>query len=320
MINGAGIDTLIIAPSGPLTQLPPGLLVVDDPKEGSDRDPATLAKTHWLIRDKAIAVLPAVSSLKTLRESCCRNRAVPPDLKLLALADPDFTGEGKIPAPPQGQGPPAADVAAAAVSVEHNGAGTDKLSDLPPLYNTLAEGRTLAGLLDPGDASALLLGPDASKTNLIKRAADKTLGRTQVITFSTHGLLAGDVVGLTEPALALAQPPKTGADPTDDGLLRASEAAALILNADWVVLSACNTAAGEAKGAEGLSGLARAFFHAGASTLLVSHWRVDDDATEQLITETFRFHKAGKSKAQLAPGGHAFRNDRRAWARSRRTH
>jgi hypothetical protein len=72
--------------------------------------------------------------------------------------------------------------------------------------------------------------------------------------------VAGDVAGLAEPSLALTIPNQ----PTelDDGLLTASEVAQLKLNADWVVLSACNTAAADKPGAEALSGLARAFFYA----------------------------------------------------------
>src|ERR1019366_2281958 len=77
----------------------------------------------------------------------------------------------------------------------------------------------------------------------------------------------------------------------DDGLLSASEVAQLKLNADWVVLSACNTAAEEKPGAEPLSGLARAFFYAGARSLLVSHWEVDDEATVSLMTGVFLLMK-----------------------------
>ncbi|HEY3812186.1 MAG TPA: tetratricopeptide repeat protein [Caulobacteraceae bacterium] len=297
VINGAGIDTLIVAPSGPLTSLPPSLLVVDAP-QGRDDDPAALAATHWLIRDKALAALPAISSLRTLRQLLPASRSAP-DRKLLALADPDFAGAGVLPEPPASPSSATAQKPLpGARAFERDGRGTDTLRTLPPLYGTLAEGRTLASVIDPGDPDALLLGPDASKTNLLKRAADGSLARTQVLVFSTHGLLTDDFSGLTEPALALAAPPKVGADPSDDGLLKASDAAALTLNADWVVLSACNTAGGQAKGADGLSGLARAFFHAGASTLLVSHWRVDDQATEQLITDTFRQRAAGKPKAK----------------------
>jgi len=63
--------------------------------------------------------------------------------------------------------------------------------------------------------------------------------------------------------------------------------AQLKLNADWGVLSACNTAAGDKPGAEALSGLARAFFYAGARALLVSHWSVDSYAATRLTTSTF---------------------------------
>jgi CHAT domain-containing protein len=68
--------------------------------------------------------------------------------------------------------------------------------------------------------------------------------------------------------------------------------ALLKLNADWVVLSACNTIAGDKPGAEALSGLARAFFYAGARALLVSHWAVDSDAATRLTTSTFDVMKA----------------------------
>jgi CHAT domain-containing protein len=64
----------------------------------------------------------------------------------------------------------------------------------------------------------------------------------------------------------------------DNGLLQASEIAQLKLNADWVVLSACNTAAEEKPGAEALSGLARAFFYAGGRSLIVSNWQIDDES------------------------------------------
>src|SRR5262249_14920909 len=90
-----------------------------------------------------------------------------------------------------------------------------------------------------------------------------------------------------EPALILTPPPR--ATDEDDGLLTASEIAQLKLDADWVVLSACNTAAGESSkpGTEALSGLARAFFYAGVRALLVSHWAVNSEATVKLITKTF---------------------------------
>ena len=130
-------------------------------------------------------------------------------------------------------------------------------------------------------ASDILLGKDATEAN-VKR---KPLFDYRVVYFATHGLVAGDIKGLGEPSLALTLP-KEPSD-LDDGLLTASEVAQLKLNADWVVLSACNTAAGDKPGAEALSGLARAFFYAGARALLVSHWAVDSAAATRLTTTTF---------------------------------
>jgi CHAT domain-containing protein len=70
-----------------------------------------------------------------------------------------------------------------------------------------------------------------------------------------------------------------------------TEVAQLKLNADWVVLSACNTIAGDKPGAEALSGLARSFFYAGARSLLVSHWAVDSEAATRLTATTFELLK-----------------------------
>lgn len=120
-----------------------------------------------------------------------------------------------------------------------------------------------------------------------------------IVYFATHGLVAGDIKGLAEPSLVLSIPK----EPTDldDGLLTASEVAQLKLNADWVVLSACNTIAGDKPGAEALSGLARSFFYAGAKSLLVSHWAVASDAATRLTTSTFDILKSspglGRSEA-----------------------
>jgi CHAT domain-containing protein len=95
--------------------------------------------------------------------------------------------------------------------------------------------------------------------------------------------MAGQVSGASEPGLLLT-PPNTASE-TDDGYLTASEIAGLKLDADWAILSAWNTAAGGARDAEALSGLARAFFNAGARSLLVSHWEVASDSTVKLITK-----------------------------------
>ena len=151
------------------------------------------------------------------------------------------------------------------------------------------------------NARLIRLAADATKTDIQALSAEDTLARYRIVHFATHGLLSGDVELMTrrqgEPALVL-----TPRDANDDGLLRASEVAQLKLNADWVVLSACNTAAGERLGAEALSGLARAFFYAQARALLVSHWPVlNPRAAVRLTTRAFaeldRDPKAGRAAA-----------------------
>src|SRR5262249_51187144 len=129
-------------------------------------------------------------------------------------------------------------------------------------------------------SDAVRLGAQATETAV--KTAD--LSGVRVLSFATHGLIAGELSGLAEPALVLTPP--AAPSEADDGLLTASEIAALRLNADWVVLSACNTAAGSGAGAEALSGLARAFFYAGARAILVSHWAVDSKAATALSTRT----------------------------------
>jgi hypothetical protein len=112
---------------------------------------------------------------------------------------------------------------------------------------------------------------------------------------SGHGLpsdaLAGEVRHAAEPGLLLT-PPEKGTNEAstlerDDGFLTASEIAALNLDSEWVILSACNTAGGAGEKAEALSGMARAFFYAGGRSLLVSHWAVDSQATVKLVTGAF---------------------------------
>ena len=77
-------------------------------------------------------------------------------------------------------------------------------------------------------------------------------------------------------------------DPDNDGLLTMGEILGLKLDADLVVLSACNTGSGEGAGAEAVSGLGRAFFYAGTRALLVSNWPVETTSAKALISELFK--------------------------------
>lgn len=269
----AGKRHLIVVPTGPLSSLPFQVLVAAPPAAGAD--PATALRTaQWLIRRHALSVLPSVQSLAALRRLAPANTAVRP---FLGIGDPVLTGP---PAKgPQSRGGPA--VAMRPASVYRNGqADLRAVRELVPLPDTAQELRSIAKVLG-ATGDSVLLRADANETRF-KRTS---LEDYRVIQFATHGLIAGELSGLEEPALVLT-PPATPSE-LDDGLLTASEVAALRLAADWVVLSACNTASGTDAGAEALSGLARAFFYAGARGLLVSHWAVNSEAAVGLTTKTF---------------------------------
>jgi len=118
------------------------------------------------------------------------------------------------------------------------------------------------------------------------------------VAFASHALVPYDLDGLNQPAIALSAPSVTGGD--DDGLLTMAEILDLKLNADWVVLSACNTGAADGAGAEAVSGLGRAFFYAGTRAVLVSMWPVETSSAKKLTTSLFRHLKnnPGLTKAQ----------------------
>ncbi len=264
---------LILVPTGPLTSLPFQVLVTEPPVPGRDAK-ETVRDAAWLARRHATSVLPSVPSLSSLRRFGVALRAAEP---FLGIGDPALTGP---PPPPAGTKQRAA-AAPSLANIYRNGrADLRALRELTPLPETAAELQAIATALK-APATALLLRSDATET----RVRRENLGRYRVIHFATHGLVAGELSGLDEPALVLT-PPAEPSD-ADDGLLTASEVAGLKLQADWVVLSACNTAAGAEVGAEALSGLARAFFFAGARALLVSHWAVNSDSTVWLTTQTF---------------------------------
>ena len=174
-------------------------------------------------------------------------------------------------------------------------ADVEAIRQAPALPETADELRALAKAL-LAEPSSLHLAGNATET----RAKAMDLSRYRVLAFATHGVMAGEMKGLAEPGLILT-PPQTGTV-QDDGYLSASEVAQLKLNADWVLLSACNTASpDDAPGAEGLSGLAKGFFYAGARSLLVSNWYVVSEATVLITTEMLKNYaanpKQGKAEA-----------------------
>ena len=287
----AGKTTLITVTSGALNTLPLAVLITEAPTT-ADSSAAALAASPWLIDRYALATLPAVSSLEALRchlaepgrrhRGCAGGPGEPGDLALdergvilAAFGAPTLTGG--VQSATRGA-PSAGDVFAEGAAL----ADTERLRRLPALPGSRDELQALAEQFP----NALVRMGDQATERAVRFEDREALASARYVVFSTHGLLASEAAGLSEPGLVLTPPEE--AAPIDDGFLSASEAAQLELTADFVVLSACNTAGSDGRpGGQGLSGLARAFFYAGARSLLVSHWAVSDRATTRLITETF---------------------------------
>jgi CHAT domain-containing protein len=166
---------------------------------------------------------------------------------------------------------------------------TVQLGTLNRLPDTAEEIRSIATAVEADPARDIFLGKDASEG----RVKTMTLSDRKVISFATHALVPGDLDGLDQPALALSSPIVTGDN--EDGLLTMGEIMKLKLNADWVVLSACNTAAAEGSGSEALSGVGRAFFYAGTRAILASMYPVETTSARKLITALFRYQKEDPS-------------------------
>lgn len=276
-----GKTTLIAVTGGALASLPLGVLVTSPSADAAD---------GWLIDRYALASLPAVSSLRALR--CLRTSVRPEGCPFAPKATSrpqitparlDLVGFGA----PAGLGPPeplrGGNHLPGAQGVFRGGlAEPAELRKLASLPGSEAELKALKARFPAG---IVLMGADATES-AVKGLHREDLARSRYVIFSTHGLMAGQLMGSAEPGLVLT-PPKTATE-VDDGFLTASEAAQLRLSADFVVLSACNTAASDGSpGGQGLSGLARAFLYAGARSVLVSHWEVSDDATVELIKAMF---------------------------------
>jgi CHAT domain-containing protein len=313
---------LLVVPSGPLTSLPLNVLITQAPD--GDGVLADYRRAAWLGARQATTVLPSVASLKALREIAKTSHAIKP---YFGVGNPLLDGPQDDPtwadhykreaqaarerqrcatanplrlASTSGRPPPAFSTLfrGRQADIEH----VRHLAPLPETADELCEvGRRLGA-----PETEILLGDRASEGALKELSEQGRLADYAILHFATHGALTGQVLGAAEPGLILTPPAAGTSDPRalerDDGYLSASEIAGLKLDADWVILSACNTA-GPSTGsrdesgenAEALSGLARAFFYAGARTLLVSHWEVGSHAAVKLTTGAFAALKAKPS-------------------------
>ena len=290
----AGVSHLIVVPDEVLLPLPFGALVTNAEGDAYRKladlaargatphaeDFGDYAKLAWLVGEYAITVLPSATSLRALRQiPWARTAAVEP---FIGFGDPLLKGSG---------------TQRGGKMVVARGANVlDELRGLDALPGTRDELQAVGRALGADAGRAIYVGARATKPQVFALDAAGRLGRARVLAFATHGLLAGEITGLRQPALVLTPPPQVV--PEDDGLLSLDDVVSLTLTStEWVILSACNTGAADGSG-EGLSGLARAFFFAGAPTLLVSHWSVEDRATQALMTEVFHRWTATSSASR----------------------
>ncbi len=290
-------NALLIVPSGAMTQLPFEVLVTAKPDETLPRFEA-YKSARWLGQSHAITVLPSAASLKALRTA----RASAATEPFIGFGNPLLTGVNNddkrawtkqaCPASSAPSWTAMVSLATPATAVFRNGVPeVDDLRQQPPLPESadeLCEAAHALGVPDASLGQAVYLGGRATVSQVKALSKSGDLARARVVHFATHGLLAVETESFAknkpEPALLLTPPAADQASEDDNGLLTASEVAQLSLNADWAVMSACNTASGESENSEALSGLARAFFYAGARSLLVSHWSVNSRAAVAITT------------------------------------
>ncbi len=291
--------TVLVVGHGPLGQFPLSVLTTTPaPAIESNQEPLfhRYRDVPWLARSHAITSLPSVASLNVLRKTSSSKQA---EQLFAGFGDPWFSekqaAEAKVEAQTQFASLSTRGVKARSLPITSRTAPVTRslanadLSMLPRLKETADEVRNIAEALGADPVADVFLGKQASES--IVRSMN--LYDRRVIVFATHGLVPGDLNGLTQPALALSSPDVTGE--ANDGLLTMGEVLGLRLNADWVVLSACNTSAADGAGAEAVSGLGRAFFYAGARSLLVTHWPVETTSAKALTTGIFKLQSANPS-------------------------
>jgi CHAT domain-containing protein len=287
---------LIVATNGSLGLLPLGALPVEPAAPAADAGTAfaNYRKVAWLARTHSVTMMPSAAALRTLRQLQPGSAKREP---VIGFGDPFFNRQQATDAKQESSTPVKAGLPQETPLDRRSAPRTDGLAsagigELPRLPDTADELRSVAQALRADPARVLNMGKAADE-EAVKRA---DLSNYRVVMFATHGLVPGELDGLHQPALALSAPDVTGQP--GDGLLTLDEILALKLDADWVVLSACNTGAGDGAGAEAASGLGRAFFYAGTRAILVTNWSVHSQSARELVTDIFRRQAADPKLAR----------------------
>ncbi len=284
----AGKSRLIVAAGGSLASLPFSVLVTGE-AAGADDDPQALRQTPWLAEKYALVQIPSIQSFAFLRAR--RDTVVTTNRQFVGFGDPLLTGRSIRRGKRSSDGLTGSFDAIASPADNASRIDPARLRALSRLPGTSDELKAMGRIFGSG-ASTVLLAEQSTETNV--KQTDLT--KADVLAFATHALTTGEIKGAIEPGLVFTPP--LAASAVDDGYLTASEVSQLRLSADWVILSACNTAAGDGgAGSRGLSGLARSFFYAGAGNRLASHWPVRDDVAARL---TVRIIEIGRDNPDMS--------------------
>jgi hypothetical protein len=291
------IDHLVVIPTGPLASIPFGVLVRTPIEKGN------YIQANWLTNRYAITHAPSLASFYSKRSSDPIKFGSKP---FLGFGNPvlgdfkaatnlattknttDLNKNNKKVVSSKVEDPKEVTLApphAVELCRTDGPIPSHILTAMPSLPDTALELQQI-GKLVGGGKEEIYQGQQANESNL----RNLSLIDYRVIYFATHGLLPGELRCQSEPAIVLSPVPSSEKNKFkhSDGLIDASEISQFKLNADLVVLSACNTAGGNGKfGGEALSGLTEAFFFAGAQNMLVSHWSVPSSATMKLMTSMF---------------------------------
>lgn len=268
----------LIAPAGELLKGKRELVIVAD--ESLHRLPFELllsAKVSpnqpwqqlpYLVKDFAISYSPSASVMAMLKNQ--KHSATPKDF--VAFADPIYPNEDQM----------SEQTKMLASNTRSVRGGQLKLDRLP--YSN-EEVRQIAKLFPAGKAD-LFLRQDATEDNAKSKGL---LGQYGIVHFSAHGITNEERPRFSGIVLSAAKDgKKDGSSVIEDGWLSAYEIFNLKLNADLVVLSACETGLGKEFKGDGLMSLARSFMYAGAPSVVVSLWKVDDKGTSDLMVEFYR--------------------------------
>ncbi|MDD2877791.1 MAG: CHAT domain-containing protein [Acidiphilium sp.] len=247
---------LVVAPSGPLLSLPFALLPTGPATSGD------LNTTPWLIRRMTLVYVPAAANFVSLRAVQGTSRASQP-----------WFGFGDFQHVTATQ-------AAATFNGPTCGESAKLFSNLPTLPYAKLE-LAAARAIFHAPASDELLGANFT----VPEVEHADLKKYRILHFATHALLPSELPCAQEPAIVTSAP--RNAKSANRAMLTTSDITNLHLNANLVILSACNTGGSNGRaGGEALSGLARSFFFAGARALMVTQWAVNDQVSSYLVATT----------------------------------